>query len=194
MGVKVDGRAARGERTRQRILGALLELVMEGRPRPSGPEMAERAGVALRTIAYSFPTRESLMQAAARAFLARSQQVGEGERWDGPRGDRVRRYVAMRADYLEETAQIRRAGALDERSSPALAEAARLERLNRRKLAGTAFAPELVSRRGAQREVLLDALDLLSSGVVWDELRFRLGRSTAATLRVLEAKVEASLA
>src|SRR3954465_7340684 len=69
--VPQDGRRLRAVRTRARILEALLELLDEGRPEPTASEIAERAGVALRSIAQHFKTREQLLAALAEKHLAR---------------------------------------------------------------------------------------------------------------------------
>ena len=69
--VPVDGRRLRAVRTRAQILGALLELLDEGSPAPTASEIAARAGVALRSIAQHFKTREHLLVALAQKHLAR---------------------------------------------------------------------------------------------------------------------------
>jgi len=54
-----DGRRARGERTRVRVLEALVALAEEGQVRPGAQQVADRAGVALRTVYHTFPTSMS---------------------------------------------------------------------------------------------------------------------------------------
>jgi AcrR family transcriptional regulator len=53
--------------TRERILGAVADLLEQGPPQDlTMPEVAEASGVSLRTIYRYFPTREDLLEAAGR--------------------------------------------------------------------------------------------------------------------------------
>ena len=53
--------------TRERILGAVADLLEQGAPQDlTMPEVAEASGVSLRTIYRYFPTREDLLEAAGR--------------------------------------------------------------------------------------------------------------------------------
>ena len=46
----LDGRLARSQRTRAAVIDALVALCVEGDPSPTALRVAERAGVALRTV------------------------------------------------------------------------------------------------------------------------------------------------
>src|SRR3954454_3478414 len=58
--VIADGRVLRGERNREAIVDALLSLYGEGVLRPSTNEVAERAGVSVRSVHNHFADMESL--------------------------------------------------------------------------------------------------------------------------------------
>lgn len=66
---KVDGRSDRRVRTREKIIGALFQLVGEGTLRPRAEEIAKEADVAVRTLFRHFDDMEGLI-AAGRNFLS----------------------------------------------------------------------------------------------------------------------------
>src|SRR5688572_9549807 len=57
-------RREHAELTRQRIIEALMDLLVEERPSTiSIPAVAKRAGVSVRTVYHHFPTKEALFDA-----------------------------------------------------------------------------------------------------------------------------------
>ena len=64
----IDGRVLRGERNRDAIVDALLELLAEGETSPSSREIAQRAGVSLRTVFQHFDDIDTLYAAVAQLF------------------------------------------------------------------------------------------------------------------------------
>ncbi|HZU81371.1 MAG TPA: helix-turn-helix domain-containing protein [Polyangiaceae bacterium] len=64
-------RAEQAERTRERILEALVEQLGEGLEDFSIPRVAERAGVSVRTVYHHFPNRDAQIEAVARLLDAR---------------------------------------------------------------------------------------------------------------------------
>lgn len=64
-----DGRSDRGLRTHERIVVALFELIREGNLQPRGEEIAERAGVAVRTLFRHFDDMDGLFDTAM-AFMS----------------------------------------------------------------------------------------------------------------------------
>src|SRR5689334_6946244 len=61
----VSLREQHAELTRERILGAVAELLESG-PDLTVPDVAATSGVSLRTIYRYYPTREQLLEAAGR--------------------------------------------------------------------------------------------------------------------------------
>ncbi len=55
-----DGRVLRSERSRESIVEALFELIGEGVLRPTAQQVAERAGVGLRTVFRHFSDMDTL--------------------------------------------------------------------------------------------------------------------------------------
>ena len=72
---KIDGRHERTKRTRAAIVGALTELLDEGRIEPTAVEIAERASVAVRSIGQHFASREELLLACLRAIDTEGAQL-----------------------------------------------------------------------------------------------------------------------
>ena len=68
--------------TRELIMRAFRSLLQTDHPDAiTYPEVAEAAGVSLRTVYRYFPTRADLLQSAAEWF----REFTEGARWDDPR-------------------------------------------------------------------------------------------------------------
>jgi AcrR family transcriptional regulator len=67
----VDGRTARGQRTRSSVVDALLALQEEGDLSPTAQQVAARAGVALRTVFGHFSDMETLWAEAGQRELAK---------------------------------------------------------------------------------------------------------------------------
>ena len=62
-----DGRTARAERTREKVVDAVLELLDGGDVRPTAERIAKRAGVSERTVFQHFADREALFGAVGDA-------------------------------------------------------------------------------------------------------------------------------
>ncbi len=57
-----DGRRQRSQRSRQKIVAAMLKLVRGGEMRPSAAQVAEASGVSLRTVFRHFEEMDSLFR------------------------------------------------------------------------------------------------------------------------------------
>jgi AcrR family transcriptional regulator len=167
---RVDGRKLRAEKTRAAILEALLALVQDGEVTPSAPQIAAKAGVALRSIAQHFPSREALFAAAAAAYRDVAPRTADIDA-SAPRAARVAAFAAKRADVLETTAPYRLTATIMVAQSPAVHEGLRAAARLRRAEVARAFAPELDELSGRARTELLDLLDAAASGRTWDALR-----------------------
>ena len=161
-----DGRRLRAVRTRARILESLLELIDEGRPEPTAAEIAERAGVALRSIAQHFKTREQLLIALAEKHLARLPST-EPAAAIGNFDERLHAFVTSRTRALETSVAIRHLGRTAEGRWEAISAAFKEVGRQRRKEVLRSFPTELA----AQETWVLEAVDAASSGAFWDSLR-----------------------
>src|SRR5918999_2291284 len=140
---RVDGRAARSERTRGALVEAHLELLNEGDLSPTAERIAQRAGRSPRSVFKHFPDREELFARVSQLQWERIQAMVERISPERPFEQRLVAFVAQRARLCETITPVRRAALLSEPFSPSV-EA----RLGRVRDAGRAevkrvFAPEL---------------------------------------------------
>lgn len=183
-----DGRVRRGERNRDALVDALLGLLDDGIARPTAREIAERAGVALRTVFAHFDDVESLYAAIAVRQRERLAPLFEPIDSSGSDDHRVESLVAQRVELFEQIAPVRRASLLHAPDSPELTR--RLAEINRALRAQVAecFDPELAAA-GRRRGDLLAALDVAASWETWDGLRRVQGLSVVAARRTLRLLV-----
>lgn len=181
-----DGRALRSERSRAAIVQALLGLVGEGIVEPTAQQVAERAGVGLRTVFRHFDDMEVLFAAVDARVQADALPLLPDEPPQGPLAERVRALVARRSAFFERIAPYKRAGQLRRNRSPFLTgqhEALRRE-LRRRLLQAL---PELAQAPAD----LVDAFEQATSFEAWDRLRSEQrasrARAVAAMLRMAAA-------
>ena len=178
----LDGRARRGERSRDAIVRALHALIGEGVVQPTAQQVAERARVGLRSVFRHFADMDSVyaevgarIQAEARPLVADAPTAGSLE-------TRLRRVVAQRSAFFEATAPYMRAANAARRRSPFLQRQHLRQVRELRERLWTAL-PELERARAHVAE----SLDLLLSFDAWDRLRSdqKLARERASA--VLEA-------
>ena len=168
-----DGRSARAARTRDAVVEALLSLLDEGNFRPTAREVAERAGVSLRSVYVHFDDLEDLFSAAAHRHFERVRDLVEAIPGDGPLDKRLEAFTRQRERIHEASAQVRRAAVLQEPFSPALADVLALARSLSRAEIEVVFGPEIARRGRADRERLIVQIEVLSSASMWETLRLQ---------------------
>lgn len=170
-----DGRLRRGERSREAIVAALFELVGEGVLQPTAQQVAERAGVGIRSVFRHFDDMDSLF-ATMDARLRDDAWPILREPCEGSLRERVRALVQRRARLFERVAPYKRSANVQRwRSEFLRARHILLVRELRADLLRS--LPELAE---APAEAL-DAIDLVTSFEAWDRLRAdqRLSRERA---------------
>ncbi|HTX01274.1 MAG TPA: TetR/AcrR family transcriptional regulator [Acidimicrobiales bacterium] len=187
---RIDGRRARGERTRLNVLEALLNLVEEGQLRPTAQEVAERAGVALRTVYHHFDDVEALRRQAFDLQVGRNREALRPIDSSLDATERCRLVAHQLRRFHEAVSPIRRAVMVEERSSQSMADALRRVRAMRRQFVEQAVAPETDRQDLATRRTTLDALDVTTSWHSWYYLRTSLGRGAQVAERVLAFQLE----
>jgi len=166
----VDGRRARGERTRAAIISAFVALIEEGEHKPTGAQIAARAGTSVRALWANFTDLETLYGATGELLLARQDARGTVIPAELPLAERIDRFCVQRAGLLEDIAPFARANRLREPFSAALRHNRRrfLDRIAR-DVQGV-FGAEL-DRVGERREDVLLALTASASWSWWSVLR-----------------------
>lgn len=166
-----DGRVSRAARTREAVVDALLALIDRGNLRPTGREIADEAGVSLRSVYVHFEDVESLFVAAA---------TRHGERMEALRGpcvltgtleERTASLIDRRRRIFEEGAQVRRSALLQEPFSPVLTRALELGRAAMRAEVEQVFAPELSATPDDEGRRLASVLDVATNAGTWECLR-----------------------
>jgi len=186
---RVDGRTARGQRTRAAVVDALLALQEEGDLEPTAQRVAARAGVALRTVFGHFSDMETLWAQAGQRELAKITALADVPSGDLPLDERVDRFCASRARVLEALLPVLRAARLREHASAAL-------RRNREIFAAAGdaevaavFVNELKTLEEAERAVVLSAFHVVAGGTAWELLRCHRGLDVEHATEVVRRTV-----
>jgi AcrR family transcriptional regulator len=180
-----DRRVLRGQRNRAALVDAVIDLIDEGELTPTAGQIAERAGVALRSIYHHFHDLDGLTRAVADEQLIRLADVLQPIPTDAPFEQRLATFVKQRAELMERGMAVYRASLLAVQRNPAVGRRMELtNRFLREELAQT-FAEELKARPGW----VLDALDVLTSYDGWIRLRLGQGLSVARARRLIAGAV-----
>ena len=164
-----DGRSARAERTRDSVVNAVLELVTAGNPRPTAKEIADQAGISVRSVYVHFDDLDDLFRAA----VDRHQEHLAGLLYliDAglPIADRIRLKIDQRVELFERFGAVRRAAQQWAPQSPAFQRAlkrgSKIARMDLDRLFGAEIHdPDL-------RDLTLAAVDAVSGPAAWDTLR-----------------------
>lgn len=191
-GGKVDGRRARGIRTRDAIVSALMDLISEGDIAPTAQRIADRAGVSVRSVYQHFTDVEGLYaDASARTFdWVQSVTKDVDPRW--PLKRRIDEFAAGRASILEMLTPFSRAARLIEPTSASIRKnRLAMQRWGRDRIARV-FASELDKLEGSARSSMLAALDTMSSAEAWEHLRTS-GHSVKSARQIVRTGIAALL-
>jgi AcrR family transcriptional regulator len=184
----LDGRTRRSERSRLAMADAVYELVGEGVLRPTAHQVAERAGVGIRTVFRHFSDMDALLGEVTQRVRRELEPVLHETPPSGSLVERSRELVRRRAAFYERMAPYKRSGNVQRWRSPYLqGEHAETVRALRETL--EAAIPEA----SAAPADLRAALEMAASFEAWDRLRSdqRLGpaRAQAAIERTVLALV-----
>lgn len=188
-----DGRSARAARTREAVVEALLSLLDQGNVRPTAREVAERAGVSLRSVYVHFDDLEDLFTAAAHRFFENHRELVKTLPHEGPLEDRLSAFVDQRARMHDAARAIRRAAVLQEPFSPALAEVLTIGRTLARGEVKQVFSIEIAQRDRTERRRFVTELDIVASGTTWESLRGHHGLSLSGARDVMASMLRAIL-
>jgi AcrR family transcriptional regulator len=184
----LDGRLRRSERSRQAIVAALLDRIGEGVLQPTAQQVAERAGVGIRTVFRHFSEMDSLYAAMDARLEGDVRPSLAGERREGTLDERIAGLVRLRTQLFERIAPYKRAANLQRWRSRFLQDR---HRLLQRALHdhARAWLPEIV----ALPEEVAEAVDLVTSFEAWDRLRADRQLAAPAAAAVMESALRALL-
>ena len=164
--VALDGRVRRGERSREAIVAALFDLVGRGVLQPTAQQVADAAGVGIRSVFRHFSEMESLYQSVDARLEREAVRLLGGEPARSALADRIDALVARRAALFERIAPYKRSGNLQRWRSPFIQRRhLEMQRVLRDDL--RAWLPELASAPVD----LGEAVELATSFEAWDRLR-----------------------
>ncbi|HLX06165.1 MAG TPA: TetR/AcrR family transcriptional regulator [Candidatus Binatus sp.] len=161
-----DGRKVRRHKNRHRIVAAMLELVRAGAISPRAEEVAERAGVGLRTVFRHFDDMDSLYREMAEAMRHELQPLvsaplGSPD-WKGKLGE----MVVRRAVLFERAMPFKNAADVHRHRSPFLREDYETMRAAERDALEAALPAAL-----RKKSEFFEALDQALSFSTWQHLR-----------------------
>jgi len=185
----VDGRTARAMRTREAIVDACIALVDAGVLRPTAPQIADRAGVSVRSVFQHFDDLETLFAMVAERVIDRLAQLLVAIDGSLPCEERVTAFVTQRVQVLEAVTPIRRAAAIHAPFSAEISKRLQFGHDVLRAEIASVFATELGAVDPTERELLLDVLDISLSWPTWESLRTFDGRTVEESARVLTRMV-----
>ena len=182
----IDGRVLRSERSRQKIVDALVELIGDGKLTPTGAQIAERADVGIRTVFRHFDDMDTLFAEVTTRLETECLPPLQEVMTRGSVEERLAELVRVRCQVFERTSPYWQSNVVNKFRSTYLTEefqsiAPKL-RLNLRQ-----WIPEIAD---ASAEVG-DALEMIISPESWHRLRHdqKLGvkRATQAVRRAAMA-------
>jgi TetR/AcrR family transcriptional regulator, regulator of autoinduction and epiphytic fitness len=173
-----DGREQRTIRTRTAIIRALVELVEETDLVPRARDVADRAGVALRTVFVHFADLEQLYAGAAAYQVERMSAIQVPIPLSGSLGDRVHALANQRRVLWETIGPIRRNAIRRESESPLLTQFLADQAKEQKAAVEELFAVELSAAEAMNPHIqILAGMDTLLSFGGWEHLRRRLNLS-----------------
>ncbi len=182
----IDGRIIRGRDNRRRIVAAMLELVRAGAISPAAEEVAERAGVGLRTVFRHFDDMDSLYREMAQAMRQELQPIVAApfasRDWQGKLGEMVDRRARLfeRAMPFKNAADVHRHRSFFLRKDYETMRSAERDALE-------AAVPAATRKRNE----FFEALDQTLSFSTWQHLRRDQKLTPAQARRTVEFAVRA---
>lgn len=172
----MDGRVLRGELNRQALVDAALALVEEEDAMPTAQAVAERAGVAKRSLFHHFADMEALLTHAADTQAQRHWHVLRPPEPGLDLVERVEAAVAQRAQLFEAITGVRRVAVRYEGTSPVLAARLKESRSGLRRH----FRRQLNPEYSALSRPAQEGVQAVASWELWDLLRRHQGLSVEA--------------
>jgi AcrR family transcriptional regulator len=168
---KVDGRRLRSERTKQAIIEAYLELLRESPLIPTAAQIAQRAGISVRSVFERFNDLNALSLATADFAIAQAQAESAARDVHADRAARIRSHVHTRAIACEKWLPLWRVLVTTQQELSELRQRVTLARLGNVARMRLMYGPELELLPERERERLLMVLGTVVSFESWDQMR-----------------------
>lgn len=174
-----DGRRIRGADNRRKIVEALLKLVEAGNPVPNAEQVADEAGVALRTVFRHFADMDKLYAEISERMISEIRPIIERPFEKPDPIERVEELVDRRAQVFERILPFKLAGDAHRAGSPFLTT----EHRALAKMQREALRRALVEM--PKSAAAFEALDLVLCLDSWRRLRLDQGLSVREARNVL---------
>lgn len=175
-----DGRRLRTERSRQAIIDSALAYMEEGTLVPTAQQVADRAGLGIRSFFRHFDDMESLCMAVDSQIKDFYESLFLGGDREGTLEERIEHVVERHADAYDAVSNIILSTQAQSWRYEALRKNyARNQRGLRKDL--NDWLPELKSMPDARRE----AVDALASFEMWHRLRTHQGLGKQASINIV---------
>jgi AcrR family transcriptional regulator len=190
----VDGRAARRERNVNAVLDIVVDMFSEGELFPTVEQVSRRSGVSVRSIYRYFADPAELLDAAITRHRDESRShahlssIGEG-----PLDRRIDDFVTMRLRLYDSVGAAYRATVHNASNHQRLRDELARNRNDLRSQFERQFDPELASRKGADRDAVLAAGDVLTQLDSIDLLRRHRQLSVSEASNALRVGLDALL-
>jgi AcrR family transcriptional regulator len=169
----VDGRRARRDQNRERVVDALLELYREGDLQPSLTAVAERSGVSHRSVFRYFEDLDELYRVAIeRQYAAIAEYLHISEIGQGSLDRRIDSIVTNRLDLYEIAAPVARVGLMRAPTEPIILDHRRDNLSASRDQIDCHFAVELSKLRTADRAAAAEGVTAVLSMETMETLCF----------------------
>ena len=166
-----DGRTARKTVTRDAIADALLDLLSEGHLRPTAREIAQRAGLSVRSVYVHFDDLDDLYCVSAGRAYARVAPLLEPASDTGSLRERADALVRRRVQLFARIGGITRATQRQAPFSPTLTRILRDAHNRSRREIEHVFARELDDLPARRREHVVGIISVLTRSQALDLLR-----------------------
>lgn len=186
MSLSPDGRVRRGAENRQRISSAFIELVRSGVRAPTAEQVAEKAGVGLRSVFRHFDDMEGLYREIAEAIEAEVEPIWKTPLTSVTWQAQLAEMIGRRAELFERITPFRVASLAHRASSPFL-DARQTQFAAEQRAMLEAVLPVALKKDTAR----LDALDLIMSVDAWLRLRHEQKLSVQAAKAAVTCAVSA---
>ena len=186
---ETDGRLERSVVTRQKIVDAATALVYEGHVAPTAQQVADRAGIGLRTVFRHFDDMDSLYREFSSRFDAEIEPLLHTRLAGSTRQERRIQSIDVRAGLYERMAPLLVSCRVNRHASPYLAQRlmdwARIER---------EVIKHMVPPAVVENAPLVEALCMAMSFEAWTRLRREQGLGEQPAREVVRCTVRALLA
>lgn len=177
----IDGRRARGQANRSKLVAAMIELVREGNIAPTAEQVSSRAEVALRTVFRHFDDMESLYREInseiLQLIIPLLSTPFTSSDWRG----RLNEAIDRRAQLYEKILPFYIATTALRHQSPYL-QANQQSMMDMQKTSLLRILPQQIVEDGAT----LTALNLLLSITAWQQMRLEQGLDQNSAKQALQ--------